>query len=85
MSRLSSYGIGPRSRAGLGLLALSIGAGCSYEATVISLSEPPADAPSMQNPDGSSLGRLYALETSVYGPDDSVTSYVTYRFWCRLR
>jgi hypothetical protein len=79
MSRLSSYGIAPHSRAGLGLLllALSIGAGCSDEATVISLSEPPADAPSMQNPDGSSLGPLYALETSVYGPDDSVTSYVT--------
>jgi hypothetical protein len=63
----------PPFHPGLGALALLTGLACSDDAILITRDA----APSASAPEPPDLGPLYALETSVYGPDDSVTSYVT--------
>lgn len=77
-----SFRVCRHSLTSLGTLALALGVGCSDGATIITRTDPlapPAPAPSGEQPGAGepALGPLYALETSVFGPDDSVTSYVT--------
>jgi hypothetical protein len=64
-----------------GVLGLWVVVGCSDDATVITMAPPagaaPAEAPGGQPTDEPSLGPLYALETSLFGADDTVSSYVT--------
>jgi hypothetical protein len=57
----------------LGTIALSLGVGCSDDATIVSMEEAPAVPPAGEP----ELGPLYALETSLFGTDDTVSSYVT--------
>jgi hypothetical protein len=56
---------------------LSLGAGCSDEARVLTLTEPTVEPLSPAGSGEPELGPLYALETSQFGPEESVTSYVT--------
>lgn len=69
--------LGRRVRPLLGVAAFAMDLGCSDGARIISSTEPlgpPASGPGVGQ---AALGPLYALETSLFGPDDSVTSYVT--------